>query len=141
MLVLCKTKLLLWMFIVIIGNPANFEVYSIQVRGFFRVPHQYNWSPRYNWSIVESGVKHHDLIPFIVISQCNVIPKVGMSLQPLRHSILSLSLFFFLNTLCVPDKQQIQISLSGLTVDGIESTIFGNRYEVLKPLHQRGCRI
>ena len=21
--------------------------------------HQYNWSPRYNWNIVESGVKHH----------------------------------------------------------------------------------
>ena len=24
--------------------------------GFF---HQYNWPPRYNWNIVESGVKHH----------------------------------------------------------------------------------
>ena len=21
--------------------------------------HQYNWPPRYNWNIVESGVKHH----------------------------------------------------------------------------------
>jgi hypothetical protein len=23
--------------------------------------HQYNWPPRYNWNIVESGVKHHKL--------------------------------------------------------------------------------
>ena len=27
-----------------------------QVDGFL---HQYNWPPRYNWNIVESGVKHH----------------------------------------------------------------------------------
>jgi hypothetical protein len=30
-----------------------------QVSGFLRFLHQWNWPPRYNWNIVESGVKHH----------------------------------------------------------------------------------
>ena len=30
-----------------------------QVGGFLRVLRQWNWPPRYNWNIVESGVKHH----------------------------------------------------------------------------------
>jgi len=57
------------------SNPANGEVYSIQyyvikfvsdlwqVGGFLRIlqfPHQYNWPSRYNWNIVESGIKHHN---------------------------------------------------------------------------------
>jgi hypothetical protein len=30
-----------------------------QVGGFLRFFHQENWLPLYNWSIVESGIKHH----------------------------------------------------------------------------------
>jgi hypothetical protein len=37
--------------------------------GFF---HQWNWPPRYNWNIVESGVKHHKPKPNINI---NVVIK------------------------------------------------------------------
>ena len=29
-------------------------------------PHQQNWQPRYNWNIVESGVKHHNSNPLIL---------------------------------------------------------------------------
>jgi hypothetical protein len=29
--------------------------------------HQYNWLPRYNWNIVESGVKHHKSSPLVAI--------------------------------------------------------------------------
>ena len=27
--------------------------------GYFSFLHQLNWPPRYNWNIVESGIKHH----------------------------------------------------------------------------------
>ena len=57
------------------SNRAHGEVYSIQlyvikivnylrrVGGFRRVLqflHQQIWPPRYNWNIIESGVKHHN---------------------------------------------------------------------------------
>jgi hypothetical protein len=32
---------------------------SVVFSGSSRFLHQYNWPPRYNWNIVESGVKHH----------------------------------------------------------------------------------
>ena len=59
---------------VVSSNPAYDEAYSIphymikfvsdlrQVDGFLlvlRFPLQYNWPPRYNWNIVESGVKQY----------------------------------------------------------------------------------
>ena len=59
---------------VVTPNPVHGEVYSIQhyvtkfvsklrqVGGFSLVlwfPPPINWPPRYNWNIVESGVKHH----------------------------------------------------------------------------------
>ena len=62
------------------SNPANGEVYSIQhyvikfvsdlrqgvvFSGYPSFRHQLNWTPRYNWSIVESGVKHHNHNPYI----------------------------------------------------------------------------
>ena len=31
--------------------------------GYSGFPHQWNWPPRYNWYIVESGIKHHNLNP------------------------------------------------------------------------------
>ena len=58
------------------SSPVHGEVYSIQhyviklvrdlrqVSGFLQVlrfppPNNLNWPPRYNWNIVESGIKHH----------------------------------------------------------------------------------
>ena len=35
---------------------------SMVFSGYFHFPHQ-NWPPRYNWNIVESGVKHHNPNP------------------------------------------------------------------------------
>ena len=32
--------------------------------------HQYNWPPRYNWNIVESGMKHHKLTKPIYTWRC-----------------------------------------------------------------------
>jgi len=29
--------------------------------GYSGFLHQWNWPPRYNWNIVESGIKHHSL--------------------------------------------------------------------------------
>ena len=50
------------------SNLDQGEVYNIVIKfvsdlrqgdGFLMVLHQYNWPPRYNWNIVESGVQHH----------------------------------------------------------------------------------
>ena len=61
--------------VIVSSNPAHGEVYAIQhyvikflsdmrqVGGFLRVLHQLNWPPRYNWNIVEDGVKHHNPNP------------------------------------------------------------------------------
>ena len=50
------------------------EVYSIkfisdlrQVSDFLWELHQYNWQPQYNWNIVESGVKHHNPYPILLL--------------------------------------------------------------------------
>jgi hypothetical protein len=63
---------------VVISNPAQGEVYSIQLYVinlsvtwgrllvFCRYScflHKYNWLPRYHWIIFESGVKHHSHNP------------------------------------------------------------------------------
>ena len=34
---------------------------SMVFSGYSSFIHQYNWLPRYNWNITESGVKHHKL--------------------------------------------------------------------------------
>ena len=34
---------------------------SVVFSGFSGFLHQWNWQPRYNWNIVENGVKHHNL--------------------------------------------------------------------------------
>jgi len=56
-------------------NPAHGEVYSIHhndyVIEFFsdlRRVGGLNWPPRYNWNIVESGIKHHNPSPIISIA-------------------------------------------------------------------------
>jgi hypothetical protein len=52
----------------------DFSVYS----GFL---HQYNWSPRYKWNIVESGFEHHKPQPqttkeMFVVSFVNLISQL-----------------------------------------------------------------
>ena len=62
----------------------------LQVGGFI---HQLNWPPRYNWNIVESGIKHHKptnrlffiLFVFLYFSYC--------------YFFLFFVLFFFLSVL------------------------------------------
>ena len=34
--------------------------------------HQYNWPPRYNWNIVESGIKHHQTKSKQILNTCHV---------------------------------------------------------------------
>jgi len=48
---------------------------SMVFSGYSGFLHHYNWPPRYNWNIVESGVKHHNLTPWNCnntnhVSQC-----------------------------------------------------------------------
>jgi hypothetical protein len=65
----CLSPLTMWVQIL------SDEVYSIQhyvikfvsdlgrsvvFSGYSDFLHQYNWPPRYNWNIVESGIKHHN---------------------------------------------------------------------------------
>ena len=56
-------------------NRADGEAHSIhyvikfvsdlrQVCGFLWFLWQFNWQPRYNWNIIESGVKHHNHNPY-----------------------------------------------------------------------------
>jgi hypothetical protein len=45
--------------------------------------HQYNWPPRYNWNIVESGVKHQNLTS---PAQCQYITNWYCELQNIRES-------------------------------------------------------
>ena len=45
-------------------NKANnhFSPYpAVVFSGYSGFLHQLNWLPRYNWNIVERGVKHHKL--------------------------------------------------------------------------------
>jgi hypothetical protein len=49
-------------------TQKNFRWWSLSVTyggyvvfsWYFGFPHQCNWPPRYDWAIVESGVKHHN---------------------------------------------------------------------------------
>ena len=78
---------------VVSSNPVHGEVHSIQyyvikfvsdlqhVRvvfsGYSGYLHQWNWLPRYNWNIVESGVKHHTIelfIPCLRKAYCHNLP-------------------------------------------------------------------
>ena len=63
----CLSPLKLWGWTPFMAS----EVYSIQhyvikivsdlrqIGGFLRFPPPINWPPRYNWNIVESGIKYH----------------------------------------------------------------------------------
>jgi hypothetical protein len=53
------------------SNGGNTFVSDLrQVGGFLRFLrflHQYNWPPQYNWNIVESGIKHHNIQTLYII--------------------------------------------------------------------------
>ena len=40
---------------------------SMVFSGYSGFIHQYNWTLRYNWNIVESGVKHHSSNPMFIV--------------------------------------------------------------------------
>jgi hypothetical protein len=49
--------------------------------GYSRFLHQLNWPPRYNWNIVESGVKHQNPNPsitcyFFIVAVANVVSQI-----------------------------------------------------------------
>jgi hypothetical protein len=43
---------------VIMCVSDSYQVGGLLSPGYSWVLHQYNWPPRYNWNIVDSGVKH-----------------------------------------------------------------------------------
>ena len=43
---------------VVSSDPAHGDMYAVVFSGYSGVFHQSNRPPRYNWNIVESGVKH-----------------------------------------------------------------------------------
>jgi hypothetical protein len=54
----CISPLTLWVLI-----PLNLSVAcdrSVVFSGYSGSPHQWNWPPRYNWTVVERDVNHHD---------------------------------------------------------------------------------
>jgi hypothetical protein len=79
------------------GDVCSIQQYVIkvcqwQVGSFlrtFRFPQQQNWPPRYNWHIVESGVKHHNPNPNHKKKKTRV-GFYGMYLSNYRQDILVL---------------------------------------------------
>jgi hypothetical protein len=60
----CLSPLKLWVRIEFMARCTRYNIKWLARRsmvfcGYSGILHQYNWSPRYNWNIVESGVKHH----------------------------------------------------------------------------------
>ena len=55
------------------------------------VLYQYNWPPRYDWNIVESGDKHHNLNPnsrFLFLTQLSISCfRVGVMLDGWMHPV------------------------------------------------------
>jgi len=48
---------------------------SVVFSGYTGFPYQWNWPSRYNWNIVESGVKHNDPNPLIYILRIVILPQ------------------------------------------------------------------
>ena len=69
----CLSPLMLWVRIPLMERCTRYNIYVInfisnwrQVNGFLSVLyflHQWNWLPRYNWNIVESGINYHNPNP------------------------------------------------------------------------------
>ena len=71
------------------GRWVVFSGYS----GFL---HQWNWLPRYNWHIVESGVKHHNPEPLFICNTPSVVKlKINylISLSKVKVTVLTSLLF------------------------------------------------
>jgi hypothetical protein len=91
---------------------------SVVFHGYSGFLHQWNWMPRYNWNIVESGVKHHVL--FIVgisssgTAQTMVSLKRGMTYYTTVRGITN-------------DGSIIQVESDGVLVDRTPPTILFER--------------
>jgi len=61
----CLSPLMLWVRISIRARCTTLcdkvceWLKTVIISGYSCFLHQWNWPPRYNWSIVESGIKHH----------------------------------------------------------------------------------
>ena len=51
--------------------------------------HQWNWPPRYNWNIVERGVKHHNPNPLLVDYYSPIVSLLVMYFLTQRESSIS----------------------------------------------------
>ena len=49
---------------------------------------QWNWRPRYNWNIVESGVKHHNHYPIKIIQRGGTIGNRKKHTMPLNYIVI-----------------------------------------------------
>jgi hypothetical protein len=66
---------------------------SVIFSGYSGFLHQYNWPSRYNWNIVESGVKHHNHNPvidkrsyFCIILYIVLSNEIKIKLDPVDYS-------------------------------------------------------
>ena len=65
----CLSSLMLWVWIPLMVRYTQYNIMrwslSVVFSGFL---HQLNRPPRYNWNIVESGVKHHNPNPILILA-------------------------------------------------------------------------
>jgi len=52
------------------------------------------WLPQYNWNIVESGVKHHNLNPNLLVSQDTFFIYQYHKLRSLSYNAISYIVYF-----------------------------------------------
>ena len=75
----CIKPLKLWVWIPLMVRCTRYNIMwqslsvtcgrSVVVSGSSGFLHQYNWPPRYNWNIVENGIKYHKPNP--TITRCH----------------------------------------------------------------------
>ena len=79
--------------------------------GYCGFLHQWNWLPRYNWHIVESGVKHHkpNLKPF-----CVHVPFVYFlrSIEKDEYNHITATYYLLAERKLKQHRQELQNSLS-----------------------------
>ena len=76
---------------------------SVVFSGYSGFPHQYNWPPRYNWNIVESGVKHHQPKPKPIL-----VNYVDSASQEIMYST---NIYYYMNIFNMSRKSRIYISM------------------------------
>ena len=64
---------------------------SVVSFGYSVFLHQQNWPPRYNWNIVESGIKHHSMTVHTDITRTSC--SIYINLQDLGQCLILEILF------------------------------------------------